>query len=131
MDQKEDILMKVREYTDQAHGSQMRKYSEDRYIVHPVRVMETVRQYRDDVAVLSAALLHDVLEDTPVSKDELGEFLSTIMDTNDAIRTLKVVEELTDIYVKANFPSLNRRRRKMKEADRLAEVSGDAQTIKY
>ncbi|WP_297333190.1 hypothetical protein [Flavobacterium sp.] len=39
---KEEILHRIREYADDAHGSQMRKYTPERYIVHPVRVMETL-----------------------------------------------------------------------------------------
>ena len=48
-----------------------------------------------------------------------------------AARTLDLVIELTDVYTKKNYPGLNRRARKMREADRLAKISGDAQTIKY
>ena len=36
---KSDIIDKITEYADLAHGSPMRKYSEESYIVHPVRVM--------------------------------------------------------------------------------------------
>ena len=131
MNAHEDILEKVKVYTDQAHGVQTRKYTDDRYIVHPLRVMGTVRKYNEDIAVLSAALLHDVLEDTPVTKKELGEFLESVMDKSDAARTLKLVVELTDVYTKQDYPSVNRKKRKIKEAERLGAVSGSAQTIKY
>ena len=57
-------LEKIRHFADQAHGGQLRKYTPERYIVHPVRVMETLKKYTDDLTVLAAALLHDVLEDT-------------------------------------------------------------------
>ena len=42
-----------------------------------------------------------------------------------------IVEELTDVYIKTKFPKWNRRNRKDKEANRLAETSAEAQTIKY
>jgi (p)ppGpp synthase/HD superfamily hydrolase len=127
----EDILKTITEFTDKAHGTQMRKYAPDRYIVHPVRVMNLCRNYTNDLTVLAAALMHDVLEDTPVTKEEIREFLLTGMDASAADRTVALVVELTDVYVKADYPKLNRRTRKAKERDRIATTSGEAQTIKY
>ena len=75
-----ETLRKVAEFADRAHGDQMRKYTPARYIVHPLRVMETVREYSQDEAVLAAAILHDVLEDTSTKKKEMREFLYTEMD---------------------------------------------------
>ena len=42
-----------------------------------------------------------------------------------------MVVDLTDVYVKKNYPSLNRRTRKEKELDRLKRTSPESQTIKY
>lgn len=125
------VLQSIRDYADQAHGAQTRKYTPDRYIVHPVRVMEICREHINDTAVLAAALLHDVLEDTPVTKEQLGDFLVTVMDSRTANRTLQLVVELTDVYVKKNFPHWNRRKRKAKEEVRMEKTSVAAQTVKY
>ncbi len=126
------IIEKVSAFADEAHGDQKRKYNpSDRYIVHPLRVMKTVMGYSDDLALVLASILHDVLEDTPVKKTELYDFLVKTVDLNTALRTLQLVEELTDVYVKESYPKLNRRERKQKENDRLAKISPDAQTIKY
>jgi guanosine-3',5'-bis(diphosphate) 3'-pyrophosphohydrolase len=38
---------------------------------------------------------------------------------------------LTDVYIKAEYPKWNRRKRKDKEAARLANTSAEAQTVKY
>jgi (p)ppGpp synthase/HD superfamily hydrolase len=127
----DQVLEKIKDFADRAHGEQTRRYSADRYIVHPVRVMKICRQHTQDLAILSAAILHDVLEDTDVRKDEMADFLREVMEHSQAERTLKFVIELTDIYVKANYPKWNRRKRKNKEADRLEKVSPEAQTIKY
>ena len=126
-----EILKNVEAFAAEAHGKQMRKYADEQYIHHPIRVMETVRTLTQDVTMLAAALLHDVLEDTPVGPRELGNFLSTVMDKPRAERTLDLVEELTDVYVKADYPTMNRRTRRTKEAGRLSDASPDAQTIKY
>lgn len=131
MPSRNHILEKVRDFADQAHGEQRRKYSDEPYIVHPVQVMTICTKYTSDLAVLSAALLHDVLEDTVLSKEEMQDFLNTVMDNKKALRTTRLVEELTDVYIKKDFPKLNRKKRKAREAERLAYVSSEAQTIKY
>lgn len=125
------ILQQVRDYADAAHGSQMRKYTPDRYIVHPVRVMELCAAYTNDLPVLAAALLHDVLEDTPVTKDEMHRYLLSVMSQQEAAKTTQLVVELTDVYIKANYPQWNRKKRKEEERERIRKTSPDAQTIKY
>lgn len=125
------MLDKIIEFTDQAHGEQTRKYTPDRYIVHPVRVMEICREYTDDMAVLAAALLHDVLEDTPTTAQELKKFLIPLMGEAMSIRTVDLVIELTDVYIKKDYPHWNRRKRKQMEKERMEKTSPTAQTIKY
>jgi len=126
-----EIIRYVTALADRAHGEQVRKYTGDRYIVHPVRVMEMVREFNDDIRVLCAALLHDVLEDTPVTSDEMEQSLMGIMTAAEAQKVTQLVIELTDIFIKASYPRLNRKSRKEKEADRLSQISPEAQTIKY
>ncbi len=127
----EDALKKIEQYADKAHGTQMRKYTPERYIVHPVRVMHMCAAYNNRLPILAAALLHDVLEDTPVTGKELHGFLKTVMSDAEADETLRLVIELTDVYVKEEYPRLNRRTRKQKELERMKDISTDAQTIKY
>ncbi|WP_346238582.1 HD domain-containing protein [Niabella insulamsoli] len=118
-------------FADEAHGDQTRKYTPDRYIVHPVRVMKICSQYTDHVEVLAAALLHDVLEDTPIDKATMQQFLNGIMNPQQASRTVSLVVALTDVYVKKNYPQLNRDKRKALELRRIEKTGSDAQTIKY
>lgn len=126
-----EILNQVKEYADTSHGTQVRKYTGERYIAHPMRVMETVRGYCSDLPVLAASLLHDVLEDTPVTANELEVDLSKFMGPDDVRKTTQIVIELTDIFVKKHYPRVNRKSRKEKEALRLSSVSAEAQTVKY
>jgi (p)ppGpp synthase/HD superfamily hydrolase len=125
------VLEKIKEFADKAHGTQMRKYTPERYIVHPVRVMELCREYTSDESVLASALLHDVLEDTPVKADEIRQFLVPLMGAQKAERTVSLVIELTDIYVKESYPQWNRRKRKQAEKERMAQTSPESQTVKY
>lgn len=126
-----EILQKICDFADEAHGEQLRKYTPERYIVHPVRVMKLCSEYTEKQSVLAAALLHDVLEDTETTKQEILSFLNKVMDMSAAQRTLKLVEELTDVYEKKNYPQWNRSKRKAMEADRMAKISAEAQTVKY
>lgn len=125
------VLEEIKEFADQAHGNQLRKYTPDRYIVHPIRVMLLCKEYTEDISILAAALLHDVLEDTHVEENEMKEFLISKMELDQAIATLKYVVELTDVYTKQDYPTLNRKERKAKEFQRLESISKEAQTIKY
>ena len=126
-----DRLLSIRDFAAAAHEGQLRRFEEGPYIVHPVRVMERCAEYTNATPILAAALLHDVVEDTSVTAEELHRFLLTVLTEKEAIQTSKLVEELTDVYLSKNYPYWNRRKRKSKEADRLASTSSEAQTIKY
>lgn len=126
-----ETLKKIRNYADQAHGEQMRKYVPKRYIVHPEEVMKICSEYTTNDAILAAALLHDVLEDTPVTPGELRTFLQEVLPQKGADQALQFTIELTDVFTKENYPQYNRRARKERENARLAEISPQAQTIKY
>jgi (p)ppGpp synthase/HD superfamily hydrolase len=125
------VLDQIRHFADRSHAEQMRKYTPERYIVHPIRVMKMLSEYTSDISILAAALLHDVLEDTPVTSEDITLFLQELLPVPEVIKTVKLVEELTDVYVKSAFPHLNRRQRKQLELIRIAQTSKESQTIKY
>ena len=125
------VLEQIKDFADKAHGEQQRKYTPERYIVHPIRVMELCAQHGASISMQAAALLHDVLEDTPVREEQLLSFLSTLISDAEAKETVQLVKELTDVYTKSKYPYWNRRKRKRKEAERIEKTSSDSQTIKY
>lgn len=127
----EKILDQVKQFASFAHQGQVRKFAPEPFVVHPIRVMETCKAYTNDITVLSAAVLHDVLEDTEITRHDMYDFLVTVMDAHHAQRTVRLVEQLTDVYIKANYPHWNRRKRKKEEIKRLSMTTPDAQTIKY
>ena len=95
------------EFARKAHGLQKRKYTEELYIEHPKRVAKIVESVPHSSEMVAAAYLHDVVEDTDVSIEEIQEKFGD--------KVAKLVEELTDEYMKMNYPHLNRKKRKEKE----------------
>lgn len=61
------------EFARLQHTGQVRKYTGESYITHPIAVTELVSQFVQDEDVLCAALLHDVVEDTPTTIEEIEE----------------------------------------------------------
>nr|WP_308418706.1 bifunctional (p)ppGpp synthetase/guanosine-3',5'-bis(diphosphate) 3'-pyrophosphohydrolase [Leeia aquatica] len=75
-----------------AHEGQFRKSGEP-YISHPLAVASILADWRMDPQALTAALLHDVVEDTPVTKQELQElFGKAVADLVDGLSKLERIE---------------------------------------
>ncbi|PMH46014.1 bifunctional GTP diphosphokinase/guanosine-3',5'-bis(diphosphate) 3'-diphosphatase [Vibrio sp. 10N.286.49.B3] len=71
-----------------AHEGQSRSSGEP-YIIHPVAVARILAEMRLDTETLQAALLHDVIEDTEVSKEELeAQFGTTVAELVDGVSKL-------------------------------------------
>lgn len=110
------------EFATRAHGDQQRKYTMEPYVEHVKRVAETVRTVPHTPEMIAAAYLHDVVEDTPVTIEEVEERFGK--------KVASLVHELTDEYIKEKYPHLNRKHRKEREVKRQAEMSPEAKTIK-
>lgn len=106
----------------EAHKSQERKYTREPYIEHPKRVAELVKTVPHTEEMVCASYLHDVVEDTPVSVEDIQRKFGR--------KVASLVHELTDQYDKGSCPHLNRRQRKEKEVIRQAKISTEAKTIK-
>src|SRR5687767_7077000 len=70
-----DLIRKAYVFAARAHDGQMRK-SGDPYVVHPLSVASIIADLRLDVPSVCAGLLHDCVEDTNVSVDELQQIFS-------------------------------------------------------
>ena len=72
-------------FSEAAHLGQTRQ-SGDPYISHPLAVAEILAGWHLDGQALVAALLHDVMEDTSVTKDELADtFGKPVADLVDGV----------------------------------------------
>ena len=65
-------VMRAYEFGADAHKGQTRKSGEP-YITHPVAVAQELADMRLDVQAITAAILHDVVEDTAASLDDIEE----------------------------------------------------------
>ncbi|WP_282177992.1 bifunctional GTP diphosphokinase/guanosine-3',5'-bis pyrophosphate 3'-pyrophosphohydrolase [Vibrio nereis] len=71
-----------------AHEGQTRSSGEP-YIIHPVAVSRILAEMRLDIETLQAALLHDVIEDCDVTKEELeAQFGNTVAELVDGVSKL-------------------------------------------
>ena len=79
-------------FSEHAHQGQFRKSGEP-YITHPLAVASILSQWRIDAQGLAAALLHDVMEDTSVTKTELeSSFGKPVADMVDGVSKLDQIE---------------------------------------
>ena len=67
-----DLVRRAYRFADQAHLGQWRKSGEP-YITHPIAVAGQCAEWKLDAQALSAALLHDAMEDCGVTKEDLVE----------------------------------------------------------
>ncbi len=88
-------------FAAQAHGEQMRRDGTP-YITHPLAVAEILAQMHMDHQSLMAAMLHDVIEDTGISKIELAKlFGSEVADLVDGVTKLEKVGHISKAEAQA------------------------------
>ena len=116
-----ELVEKARVFATAAHASaaQLRKYTNEPYIVHPREVARIVGTVTHSYEMLAAAWLHDVVEDTGVTieiiRAEFGDDVATL------------VGWLTDV---SRPEQGNRATRKAIDRAHTAMAPADAQTIK-
>lgn len=77
---------------EKAHAGQKRHTGED-YITHPLSVACILAEMRMDPQTIMAAILHDVIEDTPIEKSDLvKEFGQEVADLVDGVTKLTQIE---------------------------------------
>ena len=115
------LVEHARIFATAAHAAvgQTRKYTGEPYVVHPIEVASIVKNAGGTEAMVAAALLHDVLEDTGVTFDLLvDQFGSEVAE---------LVLWLTDV---SRPEDGNRSTRKALDRQHSAAAPADAQTVK-
>jgi len=116
-----NLIEQASDYATKAHEriDQRRKYSNQPYHVHLKAVAQLVAHVSDDEEMIAAAWLHDTVEDTPATleniEDQFGQAVA------------ELVEELTDISRPSDG---NRAKRKAIDRSYLALASPRAKTVK-
>lgn len=114
------LIERAKEFAAIKHATQKRKFTGEPYIGHPLAVGALVASIGAPETMVAAAILHDTLEDTETSFNELKrEFGAEVAG---------MVAEVTNVY--RSGTGGNRAYRKGKELARLATVSPAAMTIK-
>jgi (p)ppGpp synthase/HD superfamily hydrolase len=111
----------ARIFATAAHAAvgQLRKYTNEPYIVHPAEVVSIVRSVPHTEAMVAAAWLHDVVEDTGVTIETVrAEFGEEVAD---------LVGWLTDV---SRPEDGNRAHRKARDREHTAAAPAEAQTVK-
>ncbi|MDP1753788.1 MAG: bifunctional (p)ppGpp synthetase/guanosine-3',5'-bis(diphosphate) 3'-pyrophosphohydrolase [Reyranella sp.] len=94
----EDVLNRAYVYGLKKHGNQLRA-SGDPYFSHPVEVAGILAEMRLDTASIVTGLLHDTLEDTDATRDEIaglfGENIARLVDGVTKLSRLEIQSEST------------------------------------
>lgn len=116
------MIEKARSFAIQKHEGQKRKFSGEDYSNHVCRVANLVSKFTNIPEVIASAYLHDVIEDCSVQSEQIEYEFNPIVAS--------LVEEVTNLYTKANYPELPRKQRKMQECIRLGKISSLGKIIK-
>ena len=116
-----DVVEKARVFATAAHSAvgQLRKYTNEPYIVHPFEVAMTVKQVGGTPEMIAAAYLHDTVEDTHVTID--------LIEREFGLELKEMVFFLTDISKPEDGP---RWFRKKLDREHISKSDSKVQTIK-
>jgi len=116
-----ELIESAMKYATEAHAriDQTRKYTGQPYHVHLRRVAEIVEGVTDDPETIAAAWLHDTVEDTPATFQDIERRFGP------GVRRL--VAEVTDVSLPSDG---NRAARKAVDREHLARASARGQTVK-
>jgi len=116
-----DLVDRARIYATEAHQriNHRRKYNNEPYHVHLSAVAKIVATATDAPNVIAAAWLHDTVEDTQATLEDI--------ESSFGVPVAELVEELTDISKPGDG---NRARRKAIDRQHLAQASRRAKTVK-
>jgi (p)ppGpp synthase/HD superfamily hydrolase len=114
-----DIIQEAAEFAKAKHANQKRKYTGEPYANHLQEVADILADAGMRQTVIAAGWLHDTLEDTEATKEELAEKFGPMV--------AEFVEEVTDV---SRPEDGNRAVRKAKDRDHLAKSSYYGAAIK-
>lgn len=95
-----DLILKAFNFSEEAHSKQKRFSGED-YIIHPLMVARTLANLNLDSKTITAGILHDVVEDTKTSleeiKKEFGEEVANLVEGVSKLGRIRYPKESVEI----------------------------------
>lgn len=129
-----DVVIRAIEFAAQRHSGQTRKGNKKSpYINHPIKVVTLLLHFNEnDADLLSAAALHDVIEDTARGDREIQQ-LEQIIERKFGKKVLDIIREVTDDKQLAfkerkqkqiqDTPRLSHEAKKIKIADKICNIT--------
>ncbi len=114
-----DIIQKAKEFSHKAHAGQLLYQKKGSMMLHVEEVVDLVEKAQGSPEEIAAAWLHDVVEDTPVTLEEVR--------TEFGENVASVVDELTDPEHLAHNSQADR---KQLQANRISSASSSAKLVK-
>ena len=102
----EAMLNRAYVYAMRMHGAQLRA-SGDPYFAHPIEVAGILTDYKLDAAAIATALLHDTIEDTPATRQEIAEKFG-----DDIAQMVEGVTKLTRLELQSEYTKQSENLRK-------------------
>lgn len=130
----EDAINRAYVYAMKMHGSQKRE-SGDPYFSHPIEVAGFLTRYRMDSSAIITALLHDTVEDTPATLEEINDLFGP-----EIVRLVDGVTKLTRLELQSDHTKQAENLRKLVLAMsedirvllvKLADRTHNMQTLRF
>jgi len=114
-------------FAAEKHANQKRKFSKEPYITHPEFVTCLLSRYTSDKDLLKASLLHDVVEDTDTTLDDISNLFN--QRVADLVEELTIDPELKNLigkkkYLATHLNTISEEALLIKLVDRLHNVIG-------
>lgn len=113
------LEIKAQRFCVIAHGDQKRKYTDEPYWKHPFMVARIMKLRGHPIDAICAAYLHDTIEDTKTTRDDLEIFFNN--------HIAQLVFEVSDI---SKYSDGNRARRKEIDREHISKASFLGKSIK-
>ena len=115
------FLDRALEFAIKAHSGIERRGKGFPYIVHPMEAVSIVATITNDQEMLAAAALHDVIEDTDYTEEDIRKEFGE--------RVARLVTSETDLVVDGKSEADSWKERKQYAIDRLARLDRDAKIV--
>lgn len=116
-----DLVDKAIVFATQAHHGTERRGKGFPYIIHPLEAMAIVATITNDPDLLAAAVLHDTIEDTEVTYDDIKAEFSE--------RIANLVAKETDVRTAPDGRKLTWQERKQRDMDNLRDSSREVKIV--